>query len=67
MIHSIKIGFPYIFWVSEQTNSFAQSNTGRDAPVITKMLAATNHPVHAVYNPQVNVARQRLATPVPFP
>jgi hypothetical protein len=39
--------------------------TGRNAPVITKM-AVTSQPVDAVYHPQLNVVRQRLATPVPF-
>jgi hypothetical protein len=41
-------------------------STGRNAPVITKMAAATSHAVDAMYNPQLNVVRQRLATPVPF-
>jgi hypothetical protein len=40
--------------------------TGRSAPVITKMPMATTSPVDAVYNPQINVVRQRFATPVPF-
>jgi hypothetical protein len=40
--------------------------TGRSAPVITKMATASSTPVDAVYNPQINVVRQRFATPVPF-